>query len=241
MNWDELIEQRNWKRIKSLLLADHSRQSTHKAVGYVLQLMSQDDVEAVEGILTVLNHWKLAPYTQLEGKNYCLGSVRRPSADVKHRMMTTVLSVCDAAKQWQTQNPETFLRAVMDLECIRTFENAYTLSGIQPSHVIRELLIYATNTKNLDAFKSLFTEHAQDQDGIWMARACRIQHVQLIEFLLPYSNIKKAQSILYTEYPASHHSVFLDTLQTVLNAKQNAKITQVVGQTENFTTKMRKM
>ena len=241
MNWDELIEQRNWKRIKSLLLADHSRTETHKAVGYVLQLMAQNDVEAVEGILTVLGHWKLSPYVQLEGKKYCLGSVMRPSTEVKIQMMTTVLSVCDAAKQWQIQNPEIFLRTVMDLHCIEIFNSAYALTGIQPSHVVRELLIYAANSQNLEAFKSLFAENAQDPDGVWMARACRSQHVALIEFLLPYSNIKKAQSILYTDYPDPNRTVFLETLQTILNAKQHEKITQVVDQNESLATKTRKM
>lgn len=239
MNWHELLEQRNWKRIKSLLLADHSRCEVRHSAGYILDLMGKNDVEAVKALLNIVSHWKLAPYSQLEGKNYVLGSIHRPDEHTKIAMIDTVLNNFPAANKWCEDNSEVFLRTLMDQKCVSLFDEYYGRFCIDSS-TRYGLLISATNMYNLEAFKTIFSDDKKDIHGSLLARACRQEFKELIEFLLPYSNTKEAHKRLWEDYPRNIGVKAIAQLNDVVSEQQRQKLQRILGNT-GLSTQYKKM
>lgn len=230
MNWDELIEQRNWKRIKSLLLADHSREQTHKSLGYILALMERNDVEAVGSLLNIVGHWRLLPYSSLECKNYVLGSVLRPHEDTKIAMVETVLKNSSAARTWCEKNTEIFLQHLINSKSPQIFEHYYGVFDLDTQQH-SQLLTFSIHSKNLNAFKILFSDDAKDLNGGLLARACRENFVELVDYLIPYSNIQKAHKILWAACSASGGAQAMDCLNACVSARQNHKLQKLLRST----------
>lgn len=230
MNWDELIAQRHWKRIKSLLLADHSREQTHKSVGYILDLMEKNDVEAVQALLNIVDHWKLAPYSRMEAKNCLLGSMRRPHDSVKISMIDVVLKNSSAAREWFENNTEMFLQSLMDLTSTDVFTHYYPHCCVD-TQLRHSLLISATNSGKTDIFKILFSDDAKDPNGRLLARACRQGQLEIIEFLLHYSNGDKARRVLWDEYPRDTAVKAITQLDIVVSSQQHQKLNRIIGHT----------
>lgn len=228
MDWDGLIEQRNWKRIKSLLLADHSRSETHHCVGYILGLMENNDVEAVKALLNIVAHWKLSPYSQLTGKNYIIGSIQRPNPETKIAMIDTVLNNCEAAQKWCKNNMEIFFRTLMDQKPGTVFDQYYG-RFMMDRHTRNALLIHANNTYNLEAFKTVFRDNQKDNHGSLLARACRQEFKELIKFLLPYSNVKGAHKTLWDDYPRDIGVKAIAQLNHVVNEQQQQNFHRILG------------
>lgn len=228
MNWDELIEQRNWKRIKSLLLADHSREQTHKSVGYILALMERNDVEAVGSLLNIVEHWRLLPYSSLECKNYVVGSIRRPHEDTKIAMIETVIKNSSAARTWCEKNTEMFLQHLMNLSSPQIFDHYYGQFDLD-SRQHHNLLTSAIHSKKIDVFKILFSDDAKDLNGGLLARACREEFVELVDYLIPYSNIQKAYEILWSGHSRENSLKSINCLNASVSARQQHKLQQVLG------------
>lgn len=219
MNWDELIEQRNWKRIKSLLLADHSRDQIHKSAGYILALMERNDVEAVGSLLKIVEHWRLVPYSALEAKNYVLGSIRRPHEDNKIAMVETVLTNCSAARTWCDKNPEIFLHHLMNARSPQIFEHYYSEFDLDPRQHYN-LQTLSIKNRDIDAFKILFSNDRKDPNGSLLARACREDFLELVDYLIPYSNTEKAHKILWEECSRETGLKAIDCLNASVSARQ---------------------
>lgn len=230
MNWDELIEQRHWKRIKSLLLADHSREQTHKSIGYILGLMDKNDVEAVQALLNIVDHWNLAPYSRMEAKNCLLGSLRRPHDNVKIPMIDVVLKNSSAAREWSENNTEPFLQALIDLTSTDVFMHYYPHCSVD-TQMRHGLLISATNSGKTDVFKILFSDDAKDPSGRFLARACRQGQLEIIEFLLAYSNVDKARQVLWDEYSRDTAVQATNHLDSVVSSVQRQKLNRIIGHT----------
>lgn len=228
MNWDELIEQRNWKRVKSLLLADHSREQTHKSVGYILNLMERNDVEAVGALLNIVEHWRLLPYSSLECKNYVVGSIRRPHEDTKIAMLETVLKNSSAARTWCEKNTETFFQHLINLSSPQIFDHYYGQFNLD-SQQHYKLLTFAIHSKNMNAFKILFSDNAKDPTGGLLARACREEFLDLVDYLIPYSNTQKAYTILWNEHSRDIGLKAIDCLNGCVSARQRHTLQQNLG------------